>query len=1278
MKIFTLCLKGASVLFLLLICHHLSAQELSVKTAIDLIKSNAISTGLSGEEIDNGVVTDAYFNKSAGTKMVYLQQAYKEVAVFNVLKVFAFKEDKLVSAQGDFIDKIQSRINAPDATPRVTDKNAVMSAAGHLNLPISQNINAINTLNNGRTTEFGTLGISLRNIKVQLLWVPLDNGSLKLAWQVNLQPVKSSDDWLINIDALTGEFINKENLTVYCDFTIAHNHDTDITDKIYKHEVTTPIDNAIFRAVDGASYRVVKYPFESLKQSGGVQALVVNPWEAAGQGNAATSFGWHYDGGVQHDSTRGNNVWAKDDTLGNNVIIGRSTVSGTSQPSLTFDYSFDTLITPLTPANQRSAATNLFYWNNVIHDIIYQYGFDEVSGNFQNFNSDRGGLGVDYVLADCQDGSGFNNANFSTPVDGSRPRMQMFLWNPSPKKTFKLNTPIEVAGFKLAPESNFSTMNKLVDIGPVSGNVILYLDPIAGTYYACDPAANTAQLAGNIALIDRGICTAGFIQKVKNAQNAGAIAAIMVNNVGGDPTAMGGTDNTITIPAVMISMADGNEIKGFLGGGNPVNVTLNKPVNMDGDFDNGIIVHEYGHGISNRLTGGPATTSCLGNAEQMGEGWSDFYALMLTTNWATAQLTDNIKRRPIGTYVNDQHPEFGRGIRNFPYSTSMSINPQTYATVLTLPLNGTSTPVHAIGSIWCTVLWDLVWKLIEIDGIHPNLYNASGLGGNINAMKLVTEAMKLQACRPGFVDGRNAILKADSILFNGKYSCAIWSTFSRRGLGYNASQGSSNIYTDGVADFTNPASALIVKQVNKANAAPNEQVVYTLKVINQCSQLYNFKVVDTLPANATYVSGGSYNAANRTVTFNVAGLPPSQTATYSFIANINNNSYYAPSKQFEDVITPVSLNTTFAAATNGTATNIWMLNTTRFKSAPSSLKSTNPATATTQTLTTVSSYPIVGHTTLSFWHYFNTEKWHDGGVVEISADNGVSWIDAGTFMRKNPYNSTLTSNNSLSNIRGFSGLSSGTGTFIETSVNLTSFSGSSVMFRFRYVTDVSTAADGWYIDDVVLRKEAAVYNNASLFNGSNELQGQSDTLTLISDPALPIVLGNFYAEKINNTAFLKWSALQTINASRFVIQRSNNGISFTDIGSTTVPANSNVTSNYNFTDVSPGQGKNYYRLKLVDLDNRTDYSAVRTLVFSGSFAVVTISPNPAKGNLTISIPGNVVKQQVYLISAEGQRVYSFMLNGANTLVDLPALPAGVYFIRLLLNNSNSIHKIVIE
>ena len=76
-----------------------------------------------------------------------------------------------------------------------------------------------------------------------------------------------------------------------------------------------------------------------------------------------------------------------------------------------------------------AATTNLFYTNNMIHDLAHHYGFDEASGNFQANNYGRGGTGGDYVRAEAADGNGTNNANFGTPVtDGGTPRMQMYLW----------------------------------------------------------------------------------------------------------------------------------------------------------------------------------------------------------------------------------------------------------------------------------------------------------------------------------------------------------------------------------------------------------------------------------------------------------------------------------------------------------------------------------------------------------------------------------------------------------------------------------------------------------------------------------------------------------------------------------------------------------------------------------------------------------------------------------------------------------------------------------
>ena len=104
----------------------------------------------------------------------------------------------------------------------------------------------------------------------------------------------------------------------------------------------------------------------------------------------------------------------------------------------------------------------------------------------------------------------------------------------------------------------------------VSGQIVLATDPAdalgASTTDACSPITNPAAVAGKIALVDRGSCT--FVSKAKNLQAAGAIAAVIANNVAGSPPpGLGGADPTITIPVVSVTLPDGNTIKAQLAAG---------------------------------------------------------------------------------------------------------------------------------------------------------------------------------------------------------------------------------------------------------------------------------------------------------------------------------------------------------------------------------------------------------------------------------------------------------------------------------------------------------------------------------------------------------------------------------------------------------------------------------------------------------------------------------------------------------------------------------------
>ena len=113
----------------------------------------------------------------------------------------------------------------------------------------------------------------------------------------------------------------------------------------------------------------------------------------------------------------------------------------------------------------------------------------------------------------------------------------------------------------------------LADFGPqptspgITGDVALVNDGVGTATDGCEPFTG---LAGRIALIDRGNCN--FTVKAKNAQDAGATAVVIVNNVAGTAPGLGGSDTSIRIPTVSVSLADGNTIKSQLGVG--VNATV--------------------------------------------------------------------------------------------------------------------------------------------------------------------------------------------------------------------------------------------------------------------------------------------------------------------------------------------------------------------------------------------------------------------------------------------------------------------------------------------------------------------------------------------------------------------------------------------------------------------------------------------------------------------------------------------------------------------------------
>ncbi|WP_375418341.1 T9SS-dependent M36 family metallopeptidase [uncultured Hymenobacter sp.] len=769
------------------------------QAALNHLKNNKQALKLSDADIASVQLSSQTVSKNSGVQHLYLQQAYQGIEIHNaVTNMNLAKDGEVLNVGGRFEKDLTKRVKT--TKPRLTAAAGVAAAARHLQLS-PQALTAQKQVG-GASQEvvFSKAGISLEPISAKLVYQPLADGSLRLAWEVSIYELDAQNWWNVRVDASTGEFLEKDNLVTHCEF------DNNGPGGLPLREVSTAIGArqpfSFTTAVAAATANVYNvYPLVTESPSHGPRALVGT--DAANP--KASRNGWNTGLlGVTYTTTQGNNVHAYEDPDNNNNTAGLN-YSPDGGAALAFDYPVDFTQPPVTYRD--AATTNLFYWNNIMHDVWYQYGFDEQSGNFQADNYTprlMNGVPVgaaDYVRAEAQDSRNVaatrNNANFATPADGQMPRMQMYLWSGIPDKDlFRVTSPAGVAGTYPALEGTFS--QKLTPT-PVTGKLVVGAAGTGTPEQGCGEFTNAATVSGNIAVVYRGTCS--FADKVQNAQKAGAIAVIVINNAPGGPISMGGTPTqatpAIVIPAVMISQADGQRIRTLLDGGTEVAVALKNDGSgpeLDGDFDNGIIAHEYGHGISTRLTGGPDNVSCLRNAEQAGEGWSDWFGLMLTTKVGDT----GTKVRGIGTYASGQ-PTTARGIRPAPYSTDFAVNNFTYGA--TNNVAAISQP-HGIGFVWATMIWDLNWALIDKYGYSADLY--AGKGGNNLAMQLVIDGLKLQVCSPGFVDSRDAILLADQTNNAGANQELIWKVFARRGLGFSAKQGLSSSRSDQVEAFDLP------------------------------------------------------------------------------------------------------------------------------------------------------------------------------------------------------------------------------------------------------------------------------------------------------------------------------------------------------------------------------------------------------------------------------------------------------------------------------------------
>ncbi|KAJ3337689.1 Fungalysin/Thermolysin Extracellular metalloproteinase 5 [Gonapodya sp. JEL0774] len=202
------------------------------------------------------------------------------------------------------------------------------------------------------------------------------------------------------------------------------------------------------------------------------------------------------------------------------------------------------------------------------------------------------------------------------------------------------------------------------------------------------------------------------------------------------------------------------------------------PLVRDSTVDRDVVAHEIGHGILGRLTGGRRDGNCLESQESGGlnEGFADVVA------WTLALVPADTRDTPktVGAWATGNAVA---GIRTYPYTTSITLNPSHYG-FLNDPAYANA--VHDIGSVWSEMLYEVYWNIADAVKSFGNLDDPKATGSNNIFLHYLLTGMKLQPCNPTFIQARDAFLLADATLGNKVHLCNIWRGFAKRGLGVNA------------------------------------------------------------------------------------------------------------------------------------------------------------------------------------------------------------------------------------------------------------------------------------------------------------------------------------------------------------------------------------------------------------------------------------------------------------------------------------------------------------
>jgi len=382
--------------------------------------------GVSAAEMDGLTVLSDYVNPAGNMAWVELEQSINRIPVFQGLVRGGFTADGALARTTGSIASIFDTSTLA-TTSNFTAAQAVARAAGSVGW--TQNAAALTETPGRAGSVTVSRGTMAGDARAWLVYFPVAHGAARLAWAMELWG--DPDAFLILIDAEDGTVLFRKNATNYQTQSASYN--------VYNDDSPAPMS-----------------PVTMLPGSGTQASFIARVTLALIGNEGPLSFnnlGWMNDGvNAGNGWTDGNNVQAGLDIDGTDGI--EAVAAGVAR---VFNAGYDPSVEAPSVNNYRfGEMTHQFYWSNLYHDKLYLLGFTEAAGNFQNDNFGRGGVQADRVRAEAQDSSGTNNANFTTLPDGTRGRMQMYVFTgPTPDRTSGLENDV------LLHELTHGTSNRL-------------------------------------------------------------------------------------------------------------------------------------------------------------------------------------------------------------------------------------------------------------------------------------------------------------------------------------------------------------------------------------------------------------------------------------------------------------------------------------------------------------------------------------------------------------------------------------------------------------------------------------------------------------------------------------------------------------------------------------------------------------------------------------------------------------------------------------------------